>query len=168
MRLAAYDTIPIAGGDTSKPLAMAKRLQVIQRYLRPSARGFLDCGCGSGQYVLELIQRFGLDAHGIEFDAEKVRQAHTNDTLKSVVTRGDLQQIDCPSDTWDYALLNEVLEHVPDDGKALREVQRILKPGGLLFVFSPNRWFPFETHGVRLKRSSRPVPHWLPFLPNLP
>ncbi len=164
----AYESIPIAGGDTSKPLAMVKRLQLIERYLRPSAKCFLDCGCGTGQYVLALRERFDLDAHGIEFDAEKVKQANTSGTLKNVVTRGDLQKIDFPMNSWDYALLNEVLEHVPDDRRAVDEVHRILKPGGLLFIFSPNRWFPFETHGVRLKRSKRPVPHWLPFIPYIP
>lgn len=65
-------------------------------------------------------------------------------------------------------MLNEVLEHVPDDRKALKEVYRILKPSGLLFIFSPNRWFPFETHGVNLKRPSRKIPHWIPFIPYIP
>jgi SAM-dependent methyltransferase len=65
-------------------------------------------------------------------------------------------------------MLNEVLEHVPDDRAALGEVARVLKPGGLLFVFSPNRWFPFETHGTRMRGSGRPVPHWTPFVPYIP
>lgn len=165
--LAAYESIPIAGGDTSKPLAMAKRLQLIERHLRPSGGRFLDCGCGAGQYVLALME-FGLDAHGIEFDEGKVTDAQANIRLRHAVIRGDLEAIELPTDTWDYALLNEVLEHVPNDAKALAEVYRILKPGGLLFIFSPNRWFPFETHGVRLKRSNRRVPHWFPFIPYVP
>jgi len=65
-------------------------------------------------------------------------------------------------------MLNEVLEHVPDELVALREIYRILKPGGILFVFSPNRWFPFETHHVVLKRSGREIPHWCPFIPYVP
>ena len=147
---------------------MAKRLRLIERYLLPSAKSFLDCGCGTGQYVLALRERFNVEAHGIEFDEEKVNQAHANVVLKTAVTRADLQAIDFPANSWDYALLNEVLEHIPDDKKALEEVYRILRPGGLLFVFSPNRWFPFETHGVRLKHSHRRVPHWFPFIPYVP
>jgi SAM-dependent methyltransferase len=50
----------------------------------------------------------------------------------------------------------------------VQEVYRILKPGGRLFIFSPNRWFPFETHGVRIKSSNRRVPHWVPFIPYIP
>lgn len=164
----AYENIPIAGGDTSQPRAMAKRLDLIERHLRPSAKRFLDCGCGTGEYVLALIERFGLDAYGVEFEADKIQQAHSKMALRNRVTRGDLQAIHFASCTWDYALLNEVLEHVPDDRKALREVYRILKPGGLLFIFSPNRWFPFETHGVHLRQSDRRVPHWVPFIPYIP
>ena len=147
---------------------MAKRLDLIERHLRPSAKRFLDCGCGTGEYVLALIERFGLDAYGVEFEADKIQQAHSKMALRNRVTRGDLQAIHFASCTWDYALLNEVLEHVPDDRKALREVYRILKPGGLLFIFSPNRWFPFETHGVHLRQSDRRVPHWVPFIPYIP
>jgi SAM-dependent methyltransferase len=41
-----------------------------------------------------------------------------------------------------------VLEHVQDDRAAIHEMLRTLKPGGRLMLFCPNRWHPFETHGV--------------------
>ncbi len=114
------------------------------------------------------MERFGLDAHGIEFDEAKVAMARGREATAKRVTRGDLEAIDSPDGVWDYAMLNEVLEHVPDDRKALGEVYRILKPGGMLFIFSPNRWFPFETHGVRWRGSERRVPHWIPLIPYVP
>jgi SAM-dependent methyltransferase len=163
-----YQNIRIAGGDTASPLALVKRLRVIERHLSPARRRFLDCGCGAGEYVATLVERLGVDAHGIEYEAEKVGLAHSKPQLRERVVQGDLQSIELPSASWDYAMLNEVLEHVPDERKALAEVFRVLKPGGLLFVFSPNRWFPFETHGVFLRRSGRRVPHWIPFIPYLP
>jgi ubiquinone/menaquinone biosynthesis C-methylase UbiE len=163
-----FQNIQIAGGDTARPLAMKKRLDLIERHLgRPGGR-FLDCGCGSGDYVLSLMERFQLDAHGIEFVEDKINKSRDNPLLQGRVERGDLQAINLPANTWDYAMLNEVLEHVPDDRQALKEVHRILKPSGLLFIFSPNRWFPFETHCVRLRRSGRRVPHWMPFIPYIP
>jgi ubiquinone/menaquinone biosynthesis C-methylase UbiE len=164
----AYTKIEIAGGDTAQPIAMAKRLAVIERHLQPPAKRFLDGGCGAGEYVLALSDRFGLDANGVEFDQAKVRQAQAKAALQNRVQHGDLQALQFAADTWDYVMLNEVLEHVPDDRRALDEVHRILKPGGRLFIFSPNRWFPFETHGVRLKRSGRRVSHWTPFIPYIP
>jgi ubiquinone/menaquinone biosynthesis C-methylase UbiE len=166
--LTTYQNIRVAGGDTAKPLALKKRLDLIGRHLAGPGGRFLDCGCGAGDYVLALMERFQLDAHGIEFVGEKVNQALANPLLRGRVERGDLQAIDLLANTWDYAMLNEVLEHVPDDRQALREVHRILKPSGLLFIFSPNRWFPFETHRVRFKWNGREAPVWMPFIPYLP
>jgi len=164
----SYKITRIAGGDTSQPLAMEKRLTVLSRYLKSASGRFLDCGCGCGAYVLALVERFGLDAHGIEYEEAKVKTAHLNPALRERVMQGDLEAIQLPSGSWDYAMLNEVLEHVPDDRKALEEIHRVLKPGGMLFIFSPNRWFPFETHGVRLNSSGRGIPNWTPFIPYLP
>jgi SAM-dependent methyltransferase len=163
-----YGEIRIAGGDTARRLAMTKRLDMIAPHLNLTGKRFLDCGCGSGQYVRALRDRFGLDTHGIEFDEGKVSAAGSDPALRGLVTRGDLQAIDSPSGVWDYAMLNEVLEHVPDDKKALEEVARVLGSPGMLFVFSPNRLFPFESHGVRLRAGGRRVPHWTPFIPYLP
>jgi SAM-dependent methyltransferase len=164
----AFTNIRIAGGDTAQPLALAKRLELIRRHLQPEGGRFLDCGCGSGGYVLALVEQMGVDAYGIEFDEIKVTSGRAKRTLEDRIVRGDLQALDFPAGSWDYAMLNEVLEHVPDDRRALAEIHRILKPNGLLFIFSPNRWFPFETHGVRMKRSGRQVPHWVPFIPYIP
>ncbi len=166
--ITTYQIKHVGGGDTAKPLALKKRLDLIGRHLASPGGRFLDCGCGCGDYVLALMERFQLDAHGIEFVEAKVQQAMQNPLLQGRVERGDLQAINLPANGWDYAMLNEVLEHVPDDRQALKEVHRILKPGGRLFLFSPNRWFPFETHRVRSKRTGREVPIWMPFIPYLP
>ena len=166
--ITTYQNIQVAGGDTAEPLALKKRLDLIGRHLGSPGRRFLDCGCGSGDYVLSLMERFQLDAHGIEFVEAKVNQALENPLLRGRVERGDLEAINLPANTWDYAMLNEVLEHVPDDRQALKEVHRILKPSGILFIFSPNRWFPFEAHCLQLRRSDRRVPLWMPFIPYIP
>ena len=49
----------------------------------------------------------------------------------------DLDQIDQPSASWDVVFCNHVLEHVPDYKRALRELYRILKPGGRLICSFP-------------------------------
>jgi ubiquinone/menaquinone biosynthesis C-methylase UbiE len=163
-----YENIKIQGGDTSQPLSMAKRLKVVQQYLTQPGRRFLDCGCGSGAYVKALVQQFGIDAHGVEFDNGKVASAHQDALIRDRITHGNIEALEFADCTWDYVMLNEVLEHVPDDRQSVAEAYRVLKPGGILLIFSPNRWFPFESHGVQLKWPRCAVPRWVPFVPYVP
>ena len=163
-----YGSIQVAGGDTARPRALGKRLGLIRAFLTCNNARFLDCGCGAGEYVFQIVERFAIDAWGIEFDHRKVNQAQLHPQHGHRISQGDLQNLPFEDASFDCAMLNEVLEHVPDDSAALKEVHRILRPGGRLFVFSPNRWFPFETHGVYLKRSNRLVPHWMPLVPYIP
>ncbi len=165
---ASFHNIAIAGGDTAQPVTMRKRLHAMAPFLQSRTGRFLDCGCGSGAYVAAIGEEFGLDVQGIEYERHKVEAAWKVPSLRDRVRQGDLQALGEADATWDFALLNEVLEHVPDDRTALQEVARVLKVGGILFIFSPNRCFPFETHGVYWKRSGRPVPHWMPFVPYVP
>jgi ubiquinone/menaquinone biosynthesis C-methylase UbiE len=161
----SYPSISPAGGDTATPLNLAKRIAVIERYVAVRGRRVLDCGCGAGEYVLALCQR-GADAWGIELSRDKLTTAPA--PVAGRVSVGDLQDIAFRNATVDIALMNEVLEHVPDDSRALREVNRVLKPGGVLLIFSPNRRHPFETHGASVKGSSRRIPHYVPLIPYLP
>ncbi len=48
---------------------------------------------------------------------------------------------------FDTILSNEVIEHVNDDRQAVVEMVRVLKPGGRIVLFCPNRWYPVEQHG---------------------
>ncbi len=156
------------GGDTGRPLNVQKRLARMQAHDELRGRRILDCGCGAGHYVLAFLAAGG-DALGIEYEADKVadfRQAHPDKAARVMV--GDVQHIAFESESFDVALANEVLEHVPDDARGLREIYRILKPGGRLFVFSPNRLYPFETHGVYMGDSERKLPIATPFVPYIP
>ena len=160
-----YGSIVPAGGDTATTLNLQRRLQLIARAVAVSGQRILDCGCGAGEYV-HALQRLGADAWGVEFSPDKIASARPEVTGR--LFRGDLQDIGVAGSSVDVALLNEVLEHVPDDRRALREVHRVLKPGGILVVFSPNRRYPFETHGARWRGSTVRVAHYVPLIPYLP
>ena len=62
--------------------------------------------------------------------------------------------------------MNEVLEHVTDEASVLRELYRVIRPGGHLVIISPNRGFPFECHGAHIGRLKFRYP--VPILPWLP
>jgi SAM-dependent methyltransferase len=160
--------IQAAGGDTATPLNLQKRLDWISAVAGPlRGKSAIDCGCGAGEYVRALAN-LGADAWGIEYSAEKIGKAVRLGGLpEGRVAVGDIEAIEFADDRFDVALVNEVLEHVPRDDRGIREVHRILKPGGVALIFSPNRLYPFETHGVSL-RSGAKVPHYTPFVPYVP
>ena len=157
--------IQVAGGDTSTPLNLAKRLRLIREIAGPlEGKRAIDCGCGGGEYV-HALRAAGANAFGIEYQKSKLADEAAR---AGVLAAGDIQALPFRDAEFEVAIVNEVLEHVPDDRKGLREVYRVLEPGGVAIVFSPNRLYPFETHGVFLKRSDRRVPHTVPGIPYVP
>ena len=156
-----------AGGDTGKPLNLQKRISHLRRYLKVDGSRILDCGCGDGEYVQALLD-LGAEAWGIEYNQDKVASFKRNHRFPERVFVGDTEQLSFPDGSFDSAILNEVLEHLPDDTRGLREVRRVLKPDGMLVIFSPSRLYPFETHGVFRKGTQRRIPHYVPFIPYIP
>jgi len=163
-----YDQIQIGGGDTAQPINLRSRLRLLESRISFYGKKVIDCGCGAGGYVMEFL-RMGADAYGIEYSEEKVARFKESGRDLDRVRVGDLQRMDFPDDTFDFALLNEVLEHVPDERKGLAEVWRILRRNGTLVIFSPNRLYPFETHGITPKWNRKPVaPHRTLLVPYIP
>ena len=160
--------IKISGGDTAAPINLKKRVSlIVSSYCGEKPPRFLDCGCGAGSYVGALID-IGWDAYGIEYLTSKITQARAAGFTEKRVVQGDIQNLEYSPDYFDALLFNEVLEHVPSDSQGLREAHRVLKSGGDLFVFSPNRLYPFETHGVRSRRTGKITPVYTPFIPYIP
>jgi 2-polyprenyl-3-methyl-5-hydroxy-6-metoxy-1,4-benzoquinol methylase len=164
----AYSIIKPSGGSTGAPLNLRKRLALIQRYVDVQGKKILDGGCGSGQYVKALLQS-GADAYGIEYDEEKMAQfGLENPVWASRVQAGNLETMEFETGSFDVVLMNEVLEHVPNEFLALREIHRVLKSNGYLIIFSPNRLYPFETHGVCIKKSGCQLPIYVLGIPYIP
>jgi len=104
----------------------------------------LENGCGVGMYV-EKLTSLGSNVIGLEYDFERAVEARVNSD-KIFNAAGEF--IPLPSSTFDLILSHEVIEHVQDDRAAIREMIRVLKPGGRAVIFCPNRGYPYETHGV--------------------
>jgi len=95
----------------------------------------LDVGCGSGLSLLEA-QALGAQAYGIEADPNVRRIA---DELKLRVHIGSLHDRPFQDVSFDLIVLNQVIEHIPDPGKALEALKERLKPMGRLVLVFPNR-----------------------------
>lgn len=124
----------------------ARRFRMIVAWAGPERlQGrVLDNGCGVGMYLHRLAWWARL-AVGLEYDFSRAREAVTS---LSPVVQAAGEALPFPSNTFDLVLSHEVIEHVHDDRQAVREMVRVLKPGGRLLLFCPNRGYPFETHGV--------------------
>lgn len=101
----------------------------------PNGR-YLDVGCGNGEflYMMKRINPSG-EHYGVEpgnFNSEDIK-AHG---LK--VIKGTLEEACYPDNYFDIITLNHVFEHVNNPSETLKELKRILKPGGTLIIAVPN------------------------------
>jgi SAM-dependent methyltransferase len=125
-----------------------RRLDMIVRAAGKRITGaILENGCGVGMYV-EHLSPFGGKVIGLEYDFERAAEAGENSSLL-INAAGEF--IPLPSSTFDLVLSHEVIEHVQDDRAAISEMIRVLKPGGRVALFCPNRGYPYETHGIYWK-----------------
>lgn len=101
----------------------------------------LEAGCGSG-YSCELITgkfRPG-ELYAFDFMPEQVELAKKRG-LPAEIFVGDITDTGLPSGKFDAVFASGVLHHVPKWRKALEEINRVLKPGGVLMLEEPNRKF---------------------------
>src|SRR4051794_10927428 len=124
----------------------------VTRHFRPETK-LLDVGCGTGW----LAEHFS-DYTGIDGSPEAVAAAHAK---QRPVVHGDVdQRLPFDDATFEGVILKDVLEHVADPVAVVRDVRRVLQPGGVVFASSPDaqRWVwddythrrPFTRKGYRL------------------
>jgi len=113
------------------------RRRVIQRIVErldlPPRPRVLDAGCGSGRNMVELA-RYG-EVTGVELSpvsAELARGRHVGEVIE-----GSVLEMPFAADAFDLAVCLDVIEHLQDDRAALRELRRVLAPGGALVVTVP-------------------------------
>jgi SAM-dependent methyltransferase len=122
----------------------------------------LENGCGVGMYM-EHLAPLGGTVIGLEYDFERASEA---EKVSQYIINGAGEFLPLPSDTFDLILSHEVIEHVHDDRLAIGEMVRVLRPGGRIVLFAPNRGYPFETHGIywrgRYRFGNKPFVNYLP------
>jgi SAM-dependent methyltransferase len=115
----------------------------------------LNAGAGQGSFSLRLAQ-LGFEVTSIDDSPTAVDVLRAR--LPGPVALADVTAMPFADESFDAAVLGEVLEHVPDDAGALSEVARVLRPGGVLAVSvpgNPERFGPSDRWAGHLRRYSR-------------
>ncbi|MBC7817672.1 MAG: methyltransferase domain-containing protein [Planctomycetaceae bacterium] len=111
-------------------------------YLTPGV-SVLDCGCGPGSITLSIASRIGNgQVVGIDFGESQIQRA--NETAKdrgisnAVFQRADCYSLPFEDASFDFIFSNALMEHLTDPVRAMRELLRVLKPGGAIGVSAPD------------------------------
>jgi SAM-dependent methyltransferase len=99
----------------------------------------LDAGCGTG-YGLEILAEAGAaSVTGVDVDTGAVAESRTRgESCGAVVVQADLQALALPDDSFDAAVCFETIEHLESPQRGLAELRRVVRPGGMIVVSSPN------------------------------
>lgn len=127
----------------------APSLSLISKFRQPPGK-LLEVGTGSG-FFLTAAQRAGWTVSGIEISEEAVK--FNTKTLGLDVIQGTGEDMVFPSQSFDVVVMFETIEHFFNPRKVLESVLRVLKPGGLLVISTPNfnafsRWALGSTWAV--------------------
>jgi 2-polyprenyl-3-methyl-5-hydroxy-6-metoxy-1,4-benzoquinol methylase len=96
----------------------------------------LDIGCGNGS-LLSLFKRENWVVHGVEISKTRFESAKKELPLESIYNC-TVEEAKFESNYFDVVVLNHVLEHIADPNDSLKEINRVLKPSGLLYLSVPN------------------------------
>ena len=122
-----------------------RRLQMLATQTTLQDARFLEAGAGNGIYALQVQQRFNAHVEAFDIEFPRIQEAHSIGVHRAIVAKGEA--LPYASNSFDVIFSNEVIEHVEDDAQFARELVRVLKVGGRIAIFCPNRWYPVEQHG---------------------
>jgi SAM-dependent methyltransferase len=132
---AFYETIARHGAAADR--RVHKAADLLRRHAPPSAR-FVDIGCGAGvatRYIADLIGP--REVYGIDISENRVAEARALG-IDARVSDLDSERLPLADASFDAIHCGEVIEHVVDTDQLLDEIKRVLAPGGVCVLSTPN------------------------------
>jgi SAM-dependent methyltransferase len=96
----------------------------------------IEIGCGHGYFLLEARAK-GFEIEGLDYSADAAARANRN-LGQNVVRSGTIDQMELESDSYDVCVIADVIEHIRDPASLVKEIFRVLKKGGAIFLATPS------------------------------
>jgi len=108
----------------------------------------LDVGCGEGRHIFGVMQDYpDMRCIGLDMDKDSLNKAEEGyeyfESISNVgvnFLKGSAYSLPFPNNSFDLIVCSEVLEHLHEYNDAVREIHRVLKPGGKFYASVPASW----------------------------
>ena len=108
----------------------------------------LDVGCGEGRHIFGVMQNYpDIKCIGLDMDKDSLNKVEEGyEYFKSITNagvdllKGSAYSLPFPNNSFDLVVCSEVLEHLHEYNDAVKEIHRVLKPGGKFYASVPASW----------------------------
>jgi len=147
--------------EKQRGLDRRSRLEKLEEISKTPIKTFLDIGCGEGLVLQNAILR-GWETYGQDI-SNNLQIDHKDGSFEFHL--GELEKVNLPYNFFDALYMDHVLEHVEYPFEMLKEMLRILKPGGVVYVGVPNedslfnviRYMIFKVQGKGVSEKNEPL-----------
>ena len=120
------------------------RVREIIKYLKSETDGnhFLDVGCGMG-FIIDIAKEFFKVIRGVDVTPAMLEQVNLNGGESDIeIALAKAESLPYPNNTFDVCSAHALLHHLHDVRPVLKEIYRVLKPGGLFYAdLDPNAYY---------------------------
>jgi arsenite methyltransferase len=143
--------------------SITRRVIVIDALQPRSGEKILEVGCGAGFYAAEVAQCVGPTGHltAIDISADQITAAREHCSGLDWVSCEQINVVDLryPAASFDAVFGVQVFDYLPDVGEGLRQVYRVLRPGGRVLIYATS-WSSIVWYSHEPERMKRVLEEW--------